>query len=280
MKAEDVLPRSLYSTAKKIRKYFQSKRFKISEVVPVDPDISYKVHFLFKKKYESIAVEVRERCDLQVHFKSFIDNCHSKRAPIKIYFAVPEKIGDDETIITHAQREVMEKNCIGLLIVKENEIKEDLGTVQCNRKISLEPTHKFAAFSERIKNIIVDYNKGNCLNALRDLSEIVEECTMKIANKAIRKSKIVLNSDEIENKTIDWEGVINALYSTHYRGHDQARILDKSLFHALKSFKDLRNLGDHWKTKIEKQKIEEKYPVSMMQGFDVLRDLVKLINKV
>src|SRR3990172_2253743 len=228
MKVDETLPRTLISSAKKIRKHYKSKKYRIKELFPVHEDIGYKIHFIFSKGYEKIAIEVREKCDIQPHFKSFIDGCHSMRVTIKIYFAVPEKIGEDYTTITHAQREELEKKGIGLLIIKENEIKEDLGTIPCNRKLALDSTHRFPNYEE---------------------------------------------------KKLNWDTVINILSLPNYNNTPQTKILDKTVSSSLTSFKDVRNLGDHWKTKKEKEQIEEKYPVSMMQGLDLLRDLNKLIKK-
>jgi len=279
MKVDETLPRTLISSAKKIRKHYKSKKYRIKELFPVHEDIGYKIHFIFSKGYEKIAIEVREKCDIQPHFKSFIDGCHSMRVPIKIYFAVPEKIGEDYTTITHAQREELEKKGIGLLIIKENEIKEDLGTIPCNRKLALDSTHRFPNYKEKVLSLLSNYNKGNCLNALRDLSELVEEATMKLAIKAAKKSIINVDPKKIEEKKLNWDTVINILSLPNYNNTPQTKILDKTVSSSLTSFKDVRNLGDHWKTKKEKEQIEEKYPVSMMQGLDLLRDLNKLIKK-
>jgi hypothetical protein len=280
MKIEDILPPSLVQTGKRIIKYYKSQKFSISIGEQVNENILYRPTIIAQKKTEKHIIEVRERCDLTGSFEKFLAQCHSERIDYKIFYGVPEKINGEDTLISHTQRELLEKNCIGLKIVKESDIKDDLGTIQCNRKIVLEPRFKFGPYAKKIESIVKEYNKGNCLNALRDLSESVEECTMKIAKKAIKRGKIHIALADIEEKRLDWETVINILSTSDYKGVKQQKILDREISNSLKTFKNSRNLGDHWKTKAEKLKIEEKYPISMMQGFDVLNDLLKILNKV
>src|SRR5690349_1237543 len=138
-KLEDFLPRNLMPCAFKVAEHFLSKKYEISLIDNVDQKIPYKFHIICKKKYETIAIEIREKCNIISQFKEAVSQCYISRLPVKVFFAVPEKIGDAETSITHAQVSSIESLGIGLLVVTDTDVITRTGTVNCDIRFSLPP---------------------------------------------------------------------------------------------------------------------------------------------
>jgi hypothetical protein len=276
MKRESSIPPPLMGAAKVLMRHFQKRGYRIYEDQAIDQTYPYKVHLVFKRGYETLAVEMRQKCDIQPPFLRFVQACQANRVPSKVYFAVPELLDEEETGITHAQNQELRRAGIGLMVVGNGTVRMDVGTIACNRRIGLEPGGTLSKHSRRVEEVISDYNLGQCLDAVRDLSEEVEDATTMLCAKAARKGKINITEAEVLAPEFSWEDKINILSADKYRNTPQRRFLDPPLSRDLKSFKDVRNLSDHRKTAKETRKLESQYPDKMLQGIRLLRDLVRL----
>lgn len=280
MKRESMIPSPLGSAAKALKKHFTKKGYSISDGVSIDQSNRYRVHFVFKKGYETIAVEVRHKCDIQSPFLHFVQSCQANRIAVKIFFAVPETVEGEETTISHAQMSALRSAGIGLLVVTDHDIREEIGTVPCNRRVALDPGGSLGKHAKKTDEIMKDYNLGKCLDAIRDLGEEVEDATTILCAKAARKGKLSITQAEVSSPDFTWENKINVLSTDKYKNVSQTRYLDASTSLDLKSFKDTRNMSDHRKTAKEKRKLEAQYPDKILQGVRLLRELVRLTKSV
>ena len=274
-----VLPSSLWRSAETIITAYRAKGYTVTEFLSVHEHNSYRPHLICKKGFETIIFELREKCNVEKHFENFVDKSQAHRVPIKIYFAMPEYIDDVESTVGIAQRSTLKKLGIGLMIVKEGEVIEDLGTISCNRRFVIEPGTSLGKHTSQVHEIIEKYNFGNCLDAVRDLCEEVEDATTLLALKAARKNKINLTVQEINDHEEDWSGLINCLSFRQWKNLPQTQIItDRRLRASLHDFRDKRNLSDHRKTARQLRDLEQQYPEAMLQGIRLLRKLVTINN--
>jgi hypothetical protein len=153
MDLKDILAEDLMLTAKRLINHYKKEKYKVLEAGKID-EIAYKFHLICQKNYETVAIEIRKSCNIESFHERFIDNCQAKQLPIKIYFAVPDQIDEIDILIpiTHTQR--LRDKGIGLLIVKEDRIIEEIGTVKCNQRISLDPLISLGLYKKDILTII------------------------------------------------------------------------------------------------------------------------------
>jgi len=276
-----ILPSKLWRTTEKLIKYYRGKGYAITQLASVHEHNGYRPHLICTKKYEKIVIEVREKCVIEKPFENFVDKSQAHRVAIKIYFAVPEYIEEEETVISHAQRAKMTSAGIGLLVVKETEIIEDIGTISCNRRFALEPGTTLGKHAKSVEGAINKYNRGNCLDAVRDLCEEAEGATKDLALKAAKKGKLAVTPQQIIDNEFDWAALITGLSMKVWLGAQQTQIIKDTKFrNALNSFRDKRNLSDHHKTAKQLSDLDQQYPEAMLQGIRLLRELIKLNNKV
>ena len=277
---KEILDDKLWATAKVLIKHYTKRGYKITQFHSIDTTYSYKLHLIIKKGYETIGIEIRERCSINSFFEKFILGCQSNKIPIKLYFAVPEKIGDDETIIAHGVHADLKNIGVGLLIIEGNNIIEDVTTISCHRRFALEPGTSLGKHKNRISEIVEEYNSGDCLTAIRNLADEVEDATYDLAAKAAKKGKINITAADIEANRYDWEGIINCLSAPNYGGQPQTKYFDTKLSNSMKSFKDVRNLSGHKKGAKERKQLEQQYLEAMLQGTRLLRTLISIQAKV
>jgi len=276
-----VLPSKLWRTAERLISYYRDNGYTVVQLQSVHEFNGYRPHIICRKKYETIVFELREKCNVEKPFENFVDKSQANRIAIKIYYAVPEFIDETETSIGHAQRHILKRLGIGLLVVRESDVSEDIGTISCNRRFALEPGTSLGKYTKKIDEIIDDYNHGNCLNAIRDLCEEVEGATVSLALKAAKKTKISATVDEINDNEFDWANLIDGLSMKVWRGTTQTQIIrDKKLRNSLHNFRDKRNLSDHHKTSKQLRDLELQYPEAMLQGIRLLRELIILNNRL
>lgn len=274
------LDSKLWKAADKIIQLYKKQNFKITFVESIDSEFTYKPHIICSKRYEKIAIEIREKCNVESFFEKFVLGCQAKRIHVKLYFAVPEYINDEETLISHNQKNILEKRGIGLLIIRDKDIKEDLGTIACNRFFAIESGSSVGIHKKNLDQLVKEYNKGKCLSSIRDLSEMVELETFNLATKAAKKKTINLNVLNIQNNKYSWEDIINCLSSKDYKSNPQTRYFTPVFSNSIKEFKDVRNLSDHKKNAKQLKELEEKYPEAMIKGIRLLRELIKMKNKI
>lgn len=277
---KDILDDKLWSTAKLLISYYKKRKYTVSQFQSIDDKYTYRLHLILKKKYETIGIEIRERCNIENYLENQINGWHQKRISAKIYFAVPEFIGDVETATTHSQIGELKRLGIGLIIIKENKILVDVDTVGCHRRFAIENGTSLGKYKQRVDKVVNDYNLGDCLSAVKELTEIVEEANIAVAIKAIKKGKINLTLAEIENNDIDWAGIIECLGIRVYKNLPQTQIIDKRLRIDLHDYRDTRNLSAHWKSKKKLAELEEQYPEAIQTGIRLLRRLISLQSKV
>lgn len=278
---KSVLPAKLWKTAETLISHYRNKGYTVNQLSSIDDDYRYRVHLICKKRYDTFAIEIREKCNVEKPFENFVIGCQAKRVSVRVFFAVPEVIDESETLVSHSQRNMLKKLGIGLITIGANGVNEDIGTISCYRRFALEPGSSLGKYSAKVDEIIADYNLGNCLDAVRDLCEEVEDATISLALKAAKKGKIAATVDEINNHEFDWAGLINGLSIRVWRNHPQTQIInDRRLKNSLDNFRDKRNLSDHRKTPKQLRELEQQYPEAMLQGIRLLRELVRINNQL
>jgi hypothetical protein len=278
---KSVLDSKLWRSAEEIITHYVDLGYRVSELTSIDETYTYTPHLVCKKSYETIAIDIRERCNVESYFERFVTGCQANRIPVKICFAVPEYIEGNETIFSHAQRSQLINLGIGLMVVSASRIRNDIGTISCDRRFVLPPGSSLGKYKNDIDGIIAKYNSGKCLDAIRDLCEKAEDATVRLALKAAKKKIINATTSEINNSDFDWAGLIDGLSVRVWKGNPQTQIItDKKLRSSLHDFRDKRNLSDHRKTPQQLRDLEQQYPEAILQGIRLLRKLINIYNKL
>ncbi len=276
-----VLDGRLWGTAEKVMKHYQSTGYKVTQLMRIDDTYRFKPHIVCKKHFETLAIDIRERCNIEKHYEDFVTGCQAKRVAVKIYFAIPEILGDTETVLTLIQRANIKTIGIGLITVSDNKIEIDPDTISCNRRFALEPGTSLGKHTKTIDVLIGKYNLGDCIGAIKSLVEEAEDATFLLATKAIKKGKINATLDEIANHEIDWATIIDGMAAKVWKGSSQTQIITEKKFKQdLHNFRDKRNLTNHRKTAKQLRDLESQYPEAMYEGIRVIRELVRLNNSL
>lgn len=275
-----ILSDRLWATAELLIAHFKGKGYRVSQLASIDDTYTYKLHLVCKKKYETIGIEIRERCVVEKYFENSINGWYSQRTAAKIFFAVPVFISEKETQVGLSQMLELKRLGTGLFLIKNTEIIKSHGTVGCHRKFALEPGTSLGKYKSKIEELIREYNLDDCLSSVKMLTEVVEEAIVLLAKKAIRKTKINLTIQQVENNEVDLSQIIDCLGAKVYAGNPQTQIITKPLRLELQSYRDTRNLSNHWRTAAQLSDLEKKYPEAMQTGIRLLRKLVSLIAQV
>jgi hypothetical protein len=182
----------------------------------------------------------------------------------------------------------LERSGIGLIIIDE------VCTVTIERFpknpaliVSHDPTLKFGPYEKKVKACMKKFNSpcsflsdnNQRRDAARDMCEIVEGLTEKLAIYAVKKKHIKLTEKNITDQ--DWAGQINTLRSQDACATEKNPILTEAIKTDLHSFREVRNLLDH-PTRTRTQEIDRQQQLveRMMMGSRLIDRLVKIKRKI
>jgi len=269
----EILHKELWAIANAIIKYFKKRKVnKFLIEKPLSDNYKFRPTISFKNGGSTVVVEVKDRPLFQEYFEDFVKDCLVNRESLKIYMAFPHILGDAEISFSHSFLIKVKKYGIGILLVKDNSVIVDKEAVKCYMRIAWSELNSVP--KHRVYEIIDKFNEGRCIDAIRDITEAVEDEVDKLAIRAKKKKKIRPTLSHIEG--LNFESKINLLSAPEWKGRKQKRYFDEDLKNDLKSYKGTRNLSHHPRNKQEERKLEQQLLERMRMGIRLWQDVCKI----
>lgn len=259
-------PDEVQSTADDIISTLEGDGWKCAVEEAFHVDAPYTTVILAKKSGQPvwlIELQARPSYIKQLsHLSSFL---HAHRSHACLYVATTL-----EGEVSGAMLTTLKKECTGLIIVADGKLSVSLPATTPSLVLRLDPSLSLGRHTKRVEEILVEYNSGNRIGAVRDLCEFVEGETRKLTLKAHRKGRIPQTPADIDK--MQWSNRLDVLA--------KAGVLDKGLKSDLDSFRGGRNLFDHpAKTSAQKRQRQQQLVERMMMGARLTGDLLRVSIK-
>ncbi len=259
-----------------VAKYLSKLGLKVRTQAPGWSDAPYRTTLLGVRSGLQILVEAQGSLNYSAVLKKFLAWLAIGRHYAELYLATTSDTAL-EAVGTLAE---MKKDGVGLLLVDEG---GGVSVHQVARNQALvvtpDPTLRYGECKAEVLAAVRKFNDTDRKDGLRDMCELVERETERLALLAVRRG--YLNKTEQEVKGMDWETQINVLAAkgAYHTGH--VPILEHTLKTDLLSFKGARNLLDHkTRGKREDASRERQFAERMMQGPRLVAEIGILKRKV
>ena len=223
------------------RRHFLRQHFKVETDRPAWPDAPYRTSLLCRRRSELKLIECQARLDYHHALKSFHHYLFEHRLPAELYISVATS--DEVTISATALKET-DQDGVGLILI------DGRGQVTVSKKAcdwayfaAPDPTLKFGSLRALVEAAFVKYNRVDRVDGMRDLSNMVEGETRRLARVA--RTKGWFGSKAIDLDAKDWNGVINLLGSHDASLPGLGPVINEGFKNDLHSFRGGRNLVDH-----------------------------------
>jgi hypothetical protein len=174
----------------------------------------------------------------------------------------------------------VKRDGVGLLMV------DDTGSVHVAESarnpaltVNPDPTLRYGDCKSEVEAAIEKFNHVDRKDGLRDMCELVERETEKLAVSAARKS--MLTMPEAAVRAQDWSTKINTLASNKAFVPPAIPVLDDPLKNDFHSFRGARNLIDHpSRSARDRQRRERQFAERMAQGPRLVAELVSIRRRI
>jgi hypothetical protein len=185
----------------------------------------------------------------------------------------------DEGVLSGEMLQALRKDGVGLLLVAESgAVSTHSAARNAALVVSPDPTLALGDRKQEVQAALRKFNDVNRKDGLRDMCEVVEGETKKLAMKASRKGVITVTEQAIEG--LDWSNQINCLASAKCHAPGRQVLIDDKLKNDFHSFRGARNLVDHpAKGKRQEAKRQRQFAERMVQGPRLVAELVSLRRK-
>ncbi|MFC1480519.1 hypothetical protein ACFL5Y_03630 [Candidatus Omnitrophota bacterium] len=279
----ECLNKDLTPLAEILIKHFRKNGYnKIICEKPLHEDDLIRPTLICKKRGSTIVIEIKETPSFPDYFEEFVKNCLLNRDRIELYLAVPFLIDEAEITYPHNFLDKIKKYGVGVFVVKDKIIIERDKAIICHMRITKADVEVMGGNKKRILPMVEKFNKGQFIDAIRDLTEFYEEIITTLAKKAARARKIVPTISDIESSAYDFEKIINVLSCPFWndknkkRKKQKKRYFDSRLNLDVKAYKGTRNLSHHPRTKAEERKLEDECFTRMHTGMMLIRTISKM----
>ena len=269
----EYLSRDLWPIAKKVALYFKKRHYSIKAENPVGDAYRFAPTLVCRRRWETVVVEVRPAPSIDGPLKDFILAALGRREEVTVHVSLPRETSSGEEIALPVSfLDSLEQLGVGLLLVSQDEVTEHRKGAKCSLRFSIPQGRSLGKHKENVGNAVRKFNRGDTVDGLRDLTEIVEAAVEDLATRAAVRRVIIPTEEDVAN--MDFEGMINVLGAPQWQGHPQHRILDEYLKNDLRSFKGARNLGHHPRTKKEQKQLENQLLERTEASVRLLRELL------
>lgn len=276
----EILSHDLLPVANEIIRYFKSKGYsKIVCEKPLNAGDPIRPTLIFRKRGSTVVVEVKECPVFYDYFEDFVKTCLLRRERVELFLAFPHSVNDNEITYPHSFLDKVNLHGVGVFVVKHKDVIVQNKAVVCNMRITKADIYNVGRHNRKIAPIAQKFNKGEFVDAIRDITELVEELVTTLMINAAKAGNIVPTVSEIED--FDFERKINVLSSSGWKGSDgkskeQKRYFETQLNLDLKSYKGTRNLSHHPRNTAEQRKLEAECFERMHTGIRLIRELGKI----
>lgn len=241
---------------------------------PAWPAAPYRTTLVSKSNNPKILVEAQGRMNYHRSLAELRAWISDFRHHAELYLAVPA-----EGAIDARGLEEMRSAGVGLLLVDD---KKQVSVSFAARSPALivtpDPTLRYGDCTDQTLSAIAKFNTVDRRDGLRDMCELVERETERLAIAASRRGR--MNISESAITAMDWSSQINALASAK-AASPRTPLMDEAMKNDYHSFRGARNLVDHpARTKRDAARRERQYAERMTQGPRLIAELVSLRRQV
>lgn len=277
-------PEEVRPIADAIFKFMRNHGFDVSIEKPFCNDAPCATTLIATKGSLAILLEAQHRLICDQYIKDLSHWLNSNRHNAELFIIADR----NTTSFSGDFLKQLNQTGVGLILV-EDDLEPTIERSPKNPAliISPEPTLRFGPYEKEVKSCIAKFNSpcsflsahNPRFDAARDMCEIVEGLTEKLAIHAVKKKHLKLTEQNIIDQ--DWASQINTLGSQNACTPGESPILCDSLKTDLHSFRGIRNFLDH-KTRSRTQEIDRQQQLSerMMMGPRLIDRLVKIKRKI
>lgn len=271
----DLRSRDLDWLASEVENHYRASGYKVTRDQPLWDDAPV-VAIRAQKGSEDLLLELRQKPDLPNYLHTFVHQAIAREEPAALAVAVAGTDGEDDDpaqSVSFAELRRLRALGVGLIevgsegvVVIERAVPFSARTV-VPRKLRGDAT---------IADIAAKFNRGDSLDAVRDLVVHVEGVVTDIAARAAKRG--VINCTEPELLAMhDLSNVIDMLATPNYRTRPQHRVIPIDLKTDLHSFRTARNLAQHApRNRQQRQRRDRQLKERMDNGFRLCEELAAI----
>ncbi len=272
-----VTPEEAQRAATAVAKYLAKHKMSVKIESAVRSDAPYRTTLLAAKSGLQVLVEAQGTPNYDRPLRELAVWLAANRIYAEFYLATMSDASLQAGVLGE-----MDRDGVGLFVVNE-ELAVSVSREAKNPALIVtpDPTLKFGDCRGEVLAAVKEFNEGDRKDGLRDICEIVERETERIAVSAARKGWLCTGIDGGRISQMNWENQINMLSSSNSYNAGRSPILHHDLKDDLRSFKGARHLVDHKvMNKRDEAKRQRQYAERMMMGPRLVAELVSLKRKI
>lgn len=268
-------PQELQPLAELVANEFQSRGYRIRVERALEEDSPLCTTVLASKGHESVLLEIQTKAVVSSALVKLATWLNHERKFACVYIAMPS----DHEIPGGVVRD-LKRYGIGLLLVEDDGRVHEVQRAQTYALLVPQtPPVPLGKKKVAVVSMCRRFNDGDRKDALRDLFELVEGETDKLAKKAASKEWITKSEEHVASR--DWSTKINYLASSSLTAQSKPVLINSKLKDDLHSFRGARNLLDHAASGVRAaNKRQLQFQERMIQGPRLLSELLTLQRKV
>ncbi len=268
-------PEEAQPVARRVYAHMKKEGFRVAVENPYSVDAPYKTTLIARQGQLNKLIEAQGRLDFHRELQDFARWLAAQRHYAELYIATL-----DEAAVPAVVLQAVRRDGVGLLIA-DGEGKIHILEKARNPALQVtpDPTLKYGDCRLEVRQAVEKFNQTDRKDGLRDLCEIVERETEKLALQASRRGLLKINEPGVI--ALDWSSQINTLASVNAYNGGRAPLFTPAMKDDMHSFTRGRNLVDHKvRGKKEDAKRQRQFAERMMQGPRLLAELISLQRKV
>lgn len=230
------------------------------------------VAFRVRKRSEDLLLELRQKADFPHYLEPFVQEAVAKEEPGALSVVIAKQPdGDDDGPSQVSLRSLQRMRALGVGLIEFGPEGPTVveRSVPFSLRIAVPPGLKR---DTKVPEIAAKFNRGDALDALRDLVVHVEGRVRDIADRAARRG--VVNVTLAEAAALDLSRALDMLATPKYRNQPQHQVITVSQKADLHSFRTARNLAQHpVRTRAQRAALHRQLKERMATGFRLCEEL-------
>jgi hypothetical protein len=268
-------PEEAQAIAIAVAKHFMKANGKPRIEAPAWDGAPYRTTLLFVNGQLQVLIDCQDGPSYTTGLKELAVQLAANRQYAELYIATR-----DEAVLSGEMLQALRKDGVGLLLVAESGAVSTHSTARnAALVVSPDPTLALGDCKQEVQAALRKFNDVDRKDGLRDMCEVVEGETKRLALKASRKGVVTVTEQALEG--MDWSNQINCLASAKCQASGRQVLIDDKLKNDFHSFRGARNLVDHpAKGKRQEAKRQRQFAERMVQGPRLVAELVSLRRKL
>lgn len=231
------------------------------------PRLAYRA----RRGSEDLLLEMRRKPDLPHYLEPFLREAINREEPVGLCVVVAARGNDDQEPTGLSLRNLQRMRELGVGLIEFGPTGPHVVERPVSFSLRVAVPARLRRYTEII-DIARKFNRGDALDALRDLVVHVEQLVLEVTDRAARRGVVNITPPEAAN--LDLSNVIDMLATPTYRGRPQHRIITPDQRADLHSFRTARNMAQHApRTRAERARLDRQLKERMVTGFRLCEEL-------